>query len=79
MLKFHTFLILFITARETSYSYKKTYITRAFLKLLLNKFTTGDFKNPWPSAPKIPENLKNILRTGGWRKPNIFPITAIVS
>ena len=47
-----------------------------FWKLLLNKFVTGSLKNPCPSAPNLPENLKNILGVGGRHKPNIFPITA---
>ena len=44
--------------------------------MLLNKFATGIYKKVCPTAPKISENLKNILGADGWREPNIFPMTA---
>ena len=50
-----------------------------FQKLLLNKFTTGISKKSTPPPSKIPENSKNILGAGGWHKPNIFLITALLS
>ena len=51
----------------------KVCVTSASSKTLCNHF-----KKARPSAPKFPENLKNILGAGGWREPNIFPITALV-
>ena len=38
---------------------------------------TGNLKKPCPSAPKITDNLKNILGAGGRHEPNIFLITAL--
>ena len=42
-----------------------------------SKTLRSHFKKARPSAPKFPEYLKNISGAGGWREPNIFPITAL--
>ena len=76
MLKVHIPIILFIIPRKASHSFRN--VTNGSSKTIIELLYDWNFKKACPSAPKIPENLKNILGTGGWGEANIFPIITLV-
>ena len=76
MLKVHIPIILFIIPRKASHSFRN--VTNGSSKAIIELLYDWNFKKACPSAPKIPENLKNILGAGGWGEANIFPIITLV-
>ena len=63
MLKVHIPIILFIIPRKASHSFRN--VTNGSSKTIIELLYDWNFKKACPSAPKIPENLKNILGAGG--------------